>query len=172
MFLYLVFFNCSPVTKFLSTYITWFRLSMIFFYVLLNLLFCLKLVDTNFTSNPTIIFLYFFWFTMFWEGCIIYILIIYIIILSILSNQENTIPGTSDSIGTTKMYIWEKRTLGTQILLLGFFYFGKFKELPGTTLLCLAFSTTVPKTGPKNGPKFKKRQKMTKTISPLLGDPK
>ena len=37
--------------------------------------------------------------------------------------------------------------------------------------LYFAFSTTVPKNGPKNGPKFKKRRKMTKTISPLLGDP-
>ena len=37
---------------------------------------------------------------------------------------------------------------------------------------CFAFSTTVPKNGPKNGPKFKKCQKMTKTIFPLLGEDK
>ena len=42
------------------------------------------------------------------------------------------------------------------------FYFAKFKELPGATLICFDFSTMVPKNGPKKGPKFKKRQKMTK----------
>merc|ERR1712127_960450 len=44
----------------------------------------------------------------------------------------------------------------------------KFKELPGATSLCFEFSTRVPKNGPKNGPKFKKRRKITKTISHLL----
>ena len=52
--------------------------------------------------------------------------------------------------------------------MLGFLFFlGKFRKLPGETLLGFVFFTWVP----KNGPKFKKRQKMTKTISPLLGDP-
>ena len=49
--------------------------------------------------------------------------------------------------------------------------FGKIKELPGAAFLCFALSTTVPKNGPKSGPKFKKRQKMTKIISPLDRDP-
>ena len=53
--------------------------------------------------------------------------------------------------------------------MLGFLLsFGKFKALPGATLLCFAFSTTVPKYGPK---KFKKRQIITKTIYPLFRDP-
>merc|ERR1712127_303199 len=46
-------------------------------------------------------------------------------------------------------------------------FFGKFKELPGTTFLCFEFSTRVPKNGPKNGPKLKKRRQMTKTPFPL-----
>ena len=33
----------------------------------------------------------------------------------------NTIPGSSDSIGASKMYILEKRILGTQISMLGFY---------------------------------------------------
>ena len=36
--------------------------------------------------------------------------------------------------------------------------FAKLKKLPGATLLFFEFSTTVPKNGPKNYPKFKKRQ--------------
>ena len=48
-------------------------------------------------------------------------------------------------------------------------FFWKFKELPGATFLCFAFSITVPKNSHKNGPTFKKRQKMTKTISLLFG---
>ena len=52
-----------------------------------------------------------------------------------------------------------------------FIFCGKLKKLPGATLLFLTFSTRVPKNGPKNDPKFKKRRKMTKTICTLLGDP-
>ena len=46
------------------------------------------------------------------------------------------------------MYILEKRILGTQISMLG------FKELQGTTLLCFAFSTKVPKTAQKTVQSF------------------
>ena len=49
-------------------------------------------------------------------------------------------------------------------------FFCKFKELPGATFLCFAFLTIVPKKGPKNGPKLKKKKKMTKTIFLLGGD--
>ena len=52
--------------------------------------------------------------------------------------------------------------------MLGFFW--KFKELPGETFLRFAFLTAVPKNGQKNGPTFKKRQKVTKTISLLDRD--
>ena len=41
----------------------------------------------------------------------------------------------------------------------------------GATISYFVFSTTVPKNGLKNSQKFKKRRKMTKTISPLFGDP-
>ena len=75
-------------------------------------------------------------------------------IFFLLSSPQDTIPGPSDSIGAPKMYILEKNILGTQISMLG-----------GATILCFAFSTRVPKNGPKNAPKFKKRRKMTKTIS-------
>ena len=34
------------------------------------------------------------------------------------------------------------------------FFVAKFKELPGATVPCFAFSTTVPKNSPKKGPKF------------------
>ena len=44
-----------------------------------------------------------------------------------------------------------------------------FKELPGATFLCFEFSTRVPKNGPKNGQKFKKRRKMTKITFTHLG---
>ena len=86
----------------------------------------------------------------------------------ILTKLENSIPGQVDSIGALKMYILEKRILGTQISMLKFYL---FKELPGATFLCFKFSTTVPKNGQKNSPKFKKRRKMTKTTFPHLGDP-
>ena len=33
--------------------------------------------------------------------------------LGLLTNEEDTIPGPSDSIGAPKMYIFEKRILGT-----------------------------------------------------------
>ena len=52
---------------------------------------------------------------------------------------------SSNSIGAPKMYILEKRILGTQISMLE----SLFKELPGATLLCFAFSTTVPKNSQK-----------------------
>ena len=38
-------------------------------------------------------------------------------------------------------------------------FLGKFKELPGAALLCFAFSTVVPKNGPKNGPKLTNAKK-------------
>ena len=38
----------------------------------------------------------------------------------LLTNQEDTIPDPSDSIGPSKMYILEKHILGNQILTLGF----------------------------------------------------
>ena len=43
--------------------------------------------------------------------------------------------------------------------MLGFYFIEKFKELPGANFLCFEFSTTVPKNGPKNGPKFKNAEK-------------
>ena len=40
--------------------------------------------------------------------------------LGLLTHSEDTIPTPVDSIKAPKMYILEKRILGTQILMLGF----------------------------------------------------
>ena len=64
----------------------------------------------------------------------------------LFTNWEDTIPGPSDSIGASKMYILEKGILGNKVLMLRF--------------LCFLFFTALT----KNGKKRSKVQKTPKNI--------
>ena len=63
----------------------------------------------------------------------------------LLTNEEDTIPVPSDSIGAPKIYIKKKRILGTQILMLGFFLLYEIKKITRRNFLMFAFFTALPK---------------------------
>ena len=53
-------------------------------------------------------------------------------------------------LGPKNVYFGKSHFWDPYINVRSFIFFGKFKELPGATLFCFAFSTTVPKKTPKN----------------------